>query len=226
MPASFLPDKDTALLAWSLNFSTRITATPTAYGLVAGDATAYATLHTSFATALAAVDPGERSKSLVAAKNTARTTLKNSARLLAKRVEGTAAVTDAQKLELGLNVRSAPSPIPPPAYAPGIAILATIANTVKLRLFDATDAARRGKPAGVDGASVFSFVGATPPTETVDWKFEGNTSRTRIDIAFPSDITPGAKVWFTAFWFNERKQAGPTTTPIGTNIPGGAAMAA
>src|SRR5436190_21193798 len=141
MPTSFLPNKDSLLLAWSLNFSTRITATPTAYGLVAGDATAYATLHTAFGTALAAVDPGERSKSLVAAKNTARAALKNSARLLAKRVEGTATVTDAQKLDLGLNVRATPTPIPPPAYAPGIAILATIANTVKLRLFDATDAA-------------------------------------------------------------------------------------
>ena len=55
---------------------------------------------------------------------------------------------------------------------------------------------------------------------------EGNSGRTRIDITFPSGITPGSKVWFTAFWFNEKKQAGPTTTPVGTNIPGGAAMAA
>jgi hypothetical protein len=223
---SFLPDTDGALLAFSLNFSTRITATPTAYGLVAGDATAYATLHTNFATALAACDPGERSQSLVAAKNTARTALKSSARLLAKRVEGTATVTDAQKLELGLNVRALPTPIPPPANAPGIAILATVGNTVKLRLFDAIDTARRGKPAGVDGASVFSHVGANPPTEVSGWKFEGNTSLTKFDIAFPSETAPGAKVWFTAFWFNERKQAGPTTTPLGTNIPGGAAMAA
>lgn len=226
MPDGFLPRTDTALLAWSLNFSSLITAAPTTYGLVAGDATAYAALHTAFATALAACDPGERSKSLVAAKNTARTALKNSARLLAKRVEGTATVTDAQKLALGLNVRATPAPIPPPAYAPGIAILATIGNTVKLRLFDATDSARRGKPAGVDGASVFSFVGATPPGEVSGWKFEGNTSRAKFDIAFPGDTAPGAKVWFTAFWFNERKQAGPTTTPVGTNIPGGAAMAA
>src|SRR4051812_434654 len=118
MPSGFLPNKDSALLAWSLNFSTLITATPTAYGLVAGDATAYAALHSAFATALAACDPGQRSKSLVAAKNTARDNLKTSARLLAKRVEGTATVTNAQKIDLGLNVRATPTPIPAPSDAP------------------------------------------------------------------------------------------------------------
>src|SRR5688572_9679270 len=122
MSDGFLPNKDAALLAWSLNFSTRITATPTAYGLVAADATAYAALHTNFATTMAAVDPDERNKIATAAKNTARLALKTSARLLAKRVEGTASVTDAQKLELGLNVRAMPSPIPPPATAPIISI--------------------------------------------------------------------------------------------------------
>jgi hypothetical protein len=223
---SFLPNKDAALLAWSLNFSTKITATPTAYGLTAAIATAYGTLHTNYATALAACDPNERNKILVATKNTARTALKNQARLLAKLVEGTSTVTDAQKLELGLNVRATPAPIPPPANAPGITVLATIGNTVKLRLFDATDAARRGKPAGVDGASVFSFVGTAAPTDESAWNFEGVTSRTRIDLVFPGTVAPGAKVWFTAFWFNNRKQSGPAATAVGTNIPGGSAMAA
>ena len=118
MANSFLPDKDAALLAWSLNFSTLITATPTAYGLVAADATAYAALHTAFATAMAACDPGVRNKAAVADKNDARTALKDSARLLAKRVAGTPSVTDAQKFELGLNVPATPTPIPAPDGVP------------------------------------------------------------------------------------------------------------
>ena len=109
---SFLPNTDAALLAWSLNFSTLITATPTAYGLVAGQATAYAALHTAYGTALAACDPAIRTRGAVQTKNTARTNLKNSARSLAKIVEGTPTVTNAQKVTLGLNVRSLPSPIP------------------------------------------------------------------------------------------------------------------
>jgi hypothetical protein len=221
LSTSFLPNKDAALLAWSLNFSTRITATPTAYGLVAGDATSYATLHTAYATALAACDPDERNKIVIATKNTARTALKVSARLLAKRVEGTATVTDAQKLELGLNVRAMPSPIPPPANAPGIGIVGVAGNVVKVRLFDPADAATRGKPAGVYGASLFSFVGTAAPTDIGQWKFEGNTGRTRRVVEFDNTVAAGARVWLTAFWFNGRKQSGPAATPVSTNVQGG-----
>jgi hypothetical protein len=97
---------------------------------------------------------------------------------------------------------------------------------VRIRLHDSTSSTRRGKPPGVSGASVFSFVGAVAPTDETGWTFEGNTSKTVVDVAFPSATAPGAKVWFTAYWFNARKQSGPPATAVGTNIPGGAAMAA
>jgi hypothetical protein len=222
MANSFLPDTDAGLLAWSLNFSTLITTQPTNYGLTATDASASAALHASYADALAACDPGVRNKTQVAAKNTARTALKNSARLLAKRVEGTATVTDAQKIELGLNVRAMPTPIPPPAFAPALDIVSVSGRTVRIRLHDLTDAARRGKPAGVAGATVFSYVGATAPAELSDWKFEGNTTRTTVDVLFPETVAPGAVVWLTAFWRNERDQAGPSCPPVSTNIQFGA----
>lgn len=226
MTRGFLPVKDTELLAWSLNFSTRITATPTAYGLVAGDATAYAALHTNFATTLAACDPDERNKIATAAKNTAREALKNSARLLAKRVEGTASVTDAQKLELGLNVRAASTPIPAPATAPVIEIVSVVNRTARLKLKASAGDSARGKPAGVHGAAVFSHVGATPPATNDEWKFEANTNQNVFDIEFPETVAAGATVWFTAFWFNAKSESGPQATAISTNLQGGAAMAA
>jgi hypothetical protein len=40
-------------------------------------------------------------------------------------------------------------------------------------------------------------------------------------------VVPGAKVWFTAFWFNGRKQSGLACAPVGTNIQfGGLSQAA
>lgn len=224
--SGFLPNRDAALLAWSLNFSTKITAAPTTYGLTSAQATAYATLHTAYGAALAACAPGERSKSLVAAKNTARAALKTSARLLALLVQGTASVTSAMKLDLGLNVRQAPSPIPPPAHAPALDILSVNGRVVSIRLHDSTDASRRGKPAGVFGAAVFSYVGATPPESTADWTFEGNMGKTRVDVTFPESVAAGAKVWLAAFWFNGSKEAGPTCAPVGTNVQFGGLMAA
>ena len=91
---------------------------------------------------------------------------------------------------------------------------------------DPANPTRRGKPAGVDGLSVFSFVGTSAPTDEANWKFEGNTTRTVVDVLFPATVVPGAKVWFTAFYFNARKQRGPAATAVGTNIAGGSAMAA
>ncbi len=90
MAVTFFPGTDAKLLAWSLNFSTLITAGPTTYGLTTAQASTYRNLHNAYATALAACDPSMRTKSAVATKNTARNNLKANARLLANLVNGTA----------------------------------------------------------------------------------------------------------------------------------------
>ena len=135
MGTSFLPTTDNALLAWSLNFSTLISATPTTYGLSSTQATAYATLHSQYSAALAtATNPTTRTKANVAAKNTARDALKTDARLLAKIVDGQATVTDQQRIQLGLNVRTVPTPVPVPSLPPEMDIVSVIGRTVKIRV--------------------------------------------------------------------------------------------
>jgi hypothetical protein len=123
-------------------------------------------------------------------------------------------VTDTQLVALGLLPRPTRTPVPPPATAPVIDVVSTSGNTVKLRLHAAGDSTRRGKPAGVDGASVFSFVGATPPDTETEWTFEGVAwQRPLLDVTFPAGTAPGAKVWFTAFWFNEPQAERPGGEP-------------
>jgi hypothetical protein len=222
MIALSFPNTDSGLLAWSLNFLNLITATPTAYGLVAGDATNYNTVHTAYATALAACDPTVRNKPAVITKNAARDNLKNSATLLANKIYSTASVTDSQKTQLGIPPRAEPTPIPAPSSWPVLDVVSVNAWTAKIRLRDADSGSTRGKPAGVFGASVFSFVGETAPTDIGAWKFEGNTGRVKeIEVVFPSTLAKGTTVWFTAFWFNGRKQSGPACAPISANLPGG-----
>ncbi len=221
LTSTMFPTSDTGLLAWSLNFSTLITATPTAYGLTAAQATAYATVHSTFATALAACDPNSRNKSAVATKNTARTNLKTQARALASIINGTLTVTLAQKIALGIPPRATPSPVPAPSSSPALEVGTVTGWTVKLKLHDSASGSKRGKPAGVSGASVFSFVGATPPNDMGSWTFQGNTGKTVVDVVFDNSTAPGTKVWFTAFWFNGRKQSGPACAPVSTNLQGG-----
>ena len=222
-----IPKKDSDLAAWSINFNTRITATPVTFGLTAGQATAYTTLHAAFIAAYnAASADGARSKSLVTAKETAKAALLVYARELYGFVQANTTVSDADKNLLGVTVKAAPTPVPPPSDPPALDIVSVTGRTVRIRLHDSTDASRRGKPVGVNGAAVFSFVGATPPSGTSTWKFEGNTGKTLVDVTFPDSVAPGAQVWLCAFWFNQSKQSGPACDPMSTNVQFGSAMAA
>jgi len=215
------PSTDTGLLQWSQNVVNLITPVPATWGLVVGDVTSYTALHNSYSTALAACDPAIRNKPAVITKNAAIVSLKNGATLLANKIYASTAVTDAMKTQIGMPPRATPTPIPAPSTAPVIEIISTSGWVVRTRLRDA-DGARRGKPVGTSGASVFSFVGATPPGDISGWTFQGNTGRvTAFDITFPDSTPVGSKIWLTAFWFNGRKQSGPMSTPVSVNLPGG-----
>src|SRR4051812_34928506 len=77
MARSFYLGTDAELYTGSESFSTKITATPTAYGLVAAQATAYAAKNTAYAAAyVEAVDPETRTKGKVEAKNEAKRQLR------------------------------------------------------------------------------------------------------------------------------------------------------
>jgi hypothetical protein len=228
--AMAVPTKDSLLAGYSTNFDVRVNATPATYGFTAAQATAYSAVHDPFIAALNAViaadAAGTRSSALVATKNTAKRALLTVAREMYAQCQASIAVTDTAKIELGITIRNAPTPKPVPGSAPAMDIVSVAQNTVDVRLHDATDSSHRGKPVDVDGAAIFSFVGDEPPTADQGWNFEGNVTRTRVNIEFPASVAPGSKVWFTAFWFNERKEAGPLCAPISTRLQGGAAMAA
>lgn len=223
MSNSYPPSREAELVTWSVNFKTKITATSTTFGLTAGQATTYGTLHDAFVTAYTvANNPLTRSPMNVATKNVAKATLVAQIRLLGGIVQRFPGATNPIRIDLGLPERDlVPTPIPPPANAPQVVVKSTSGRTVSIRLIDIDNPTRRGKPAGVSGASVFSFVGATPPVELTAWKFEGNTGRTTVDVVFPGAVADGAKVWLTAFWFNPRKASGPACDPISANLPGG-----
>jgi hypothetical protein len=228
---NFLPPKEADLLAWSLNFATRIAATPIVYAVSAAQAAAYGTLHDTFAAALqAATEPGTRTKPSIQAKNDAKTALldgPNGARSLARIIQAAPAVTNEQKALLGLTVRdSEPTPVPPPEFPPDIAILSVLNRTVKVRLRDIENPDRRGKPDGVKGATVFYSVGDDAPSDPAEWSFAFNTTRTVFDVDFPQTVAAGAKVWLTAFWYNTKAQSSPPASYVSTRFSDGMAQAA
>ena len=224
----FLPARESELVSWSNNFSAKISASPAIYGLTAGQAAAYAALHASFAAAFAACNShATNSQSATVAKNTAKKALLASARQLSQIVHTFPGTTNYQRSALRLSLRLTAAPIPAPVAAPGLTIVASMGHLVRIRLYDFASPTRRGKPPGVQGASVFSFVGASggggggPPVSVTGWKFEYNTTRTVADVQFDVNLAPGTKVWFTAFWYNPRAESGPGCTPVSALIAGG-----
>jgi hypothetical protein len=111
----FTAASPTALYNGSNNFSTRISASPTDYGLTADDASAYSVLNSAYATAYTlAIEPATRTKPTITGRNEAAVPLREMAARLAKIIDGHAEVSDQQKLDLGLNVRKTPGPIAAP----------------------------------------------------------------------------------------------------------------
>ncbi len=82
------------------------------------------------------------------------------------------------------------------------------------------------KPAGVKGASLFSFVADQAPSDLSAWSFAGDTTENVHDIVVPPQTAAGAKVWLTAFWFNNRMESAPEASPSSTHVPGGLSIAA
>jgi hypothetical protein len=228
MPATtnFLPAREADLVTWANNFVAQLTILGTAVGTTAGQLTTFTGLKDAFLSAYAiANSDATRTPASIFGKDAAKKAMTDNARLLSGIIQKFPGTTDVQRSELGLTVPAVRSPRPAPAMAPTVDILSVDGSTVRVRMHDPENPTRRGKPDGVAGMTVFSFVGATAPTTEEDWTFQGNTTRTVVEINFPTGV-PGAKVWFTAFYRNERDQRGPAADPVGTNIAGGSAMAA
>jgi len=213
-----MPDTDLALLNFVQNMSTKITAAPTDYGLVAADATALADALALYSSALTACEPSVRSRPAVSTKNFTRDALKNQVRLVAKKVTADPSVTDAQRIELGLNVRAQNQPINRPGVRPGTDIIGVDGAVVSMNIHDSASSSKRGKPAGAVAAWVYSFVGTEYPADPNEWKFEGSVTKGKFDVTFDSELPSGTQVWVCAAWINAKQESGPPSVPITTNV--------
>jgi hypothetical protein len=223
-----IPLKDSLLVPFSTNFNDRIVATPATFALSAAQATAYTALHDPYVAAynamMAARADGTRSQSLTNTKDNTKRDLLTYARQLYTFVQSNNSVTQANKILLGIHLKVIPAPIPRPGVQPAVDVIGVTGRTVQLNVHDSASSTKRGKPFGATAAWVYSFVGANYPSDPLAWNFEGATTRPRFDILFPSSVAGGSQVWVCAAWINAKQQAGPTSVPITTNLPGGGSL--
>ena len=221
MPASYMPRTQAAQVAWAANMASQISGSPD-YGvpepLVTDFGTATGTLQAAYTVA---TEPSTRTKGTVSALHTALKAMRRIAGFVVKAVEANPNLTDQQRDDLGLRPRATPrKSIPEPKQSPFIKVKRVDGRTVHGELRQETS--RRGKPADVAGATIFTHVGPTPPTAN-DWTFAQSITKTSFELTFGPSET-GDTVWISAFWQNAKDESGPTSPPTRVELPAGGAL--
>jgi hypothetical protein len=217
---SYIPQRDPDIDAWATNFDTVITANPTDYGLIAGQATAFNVLRTAFTAALlSATNPNTRTSVTIAAKDTARNVMVASARQLAQIARAYPAITDELLADAGLTVPDVvPSPIPAPTSQPVLALQSATPLQLTLRYKDSILSNPRARPQGVTGLLVWAKIGTGAPASVDDCKFLGMFGRSPVVVTF--DSADGAKpAGFIARWVTMRGLQGPDSAVVSVTIP-------
>lgn len=225
MRRSFYYDVESTLYSSSQNFADRISAGREELGLSEQVVERYLEVNAAYRAAYMKTAMADtKSKSDVSRKNAVKKELCQVAAGIAKVVNGNPDVSDAQRILLGLVIRTQGSRIGPPDVRPAVQVMSVMARTVKIRIYDPV-LNRRGKPPGVAWASVLTHVGSDFPADINEWKSAGHTTRNTMDILFPPSIGFGTQVWICARWMNRRTEAGPNSNPITTHVQGGLSMA-
>jgi hypothetical protein len=215
------PRAEAAFAAWSTPFSAQLTATPAAFSISPAQASTYAGLHSAFIAAYEVTkDNSTRTPGSIVTKRAAQKSADDYARMLIGIIQKSPTTSDTQRTDLGINVPRARSPINPPTIIPTLDVLKRYGTSVEIRIHDGSES--RGKPAGVAGASVYSFVGPVCPTDPAMFKSEGITTRMQTTIDFDPTLPPGTVVWITACFYSPRGQTGTACQPVSTVLAGGA----
>ena len=115
MSKSFFTGTEAELAAGSRNFAERIGGSWDEYGLAEADAMAYVAADAQWQAAYQATsNPNDRTVAQVTAKNCAEKVVRQMASALAKIIAANPAVDAGTRITLGLSVREAAAPLPPP----------------------------------------------------------------------------------------------------------------
>jgi hypothetical protein len=180
MTTPYIPQTDAGFAAWSANFDTLITATPTAYGLTAPQAAAYAALEAIWVPAFAAAtNPSTRTPVTVAAKDTAKANSIALARELAQIVKADPDTTDEQLVELGITVdKFPPTPVPTPTTFPLLDFLRATPGQHHLQWRDSETPTVRRKPEGATAMELWQLIGTEPAPTPAGSAFVSDYTKT------------------------------------------------
>lgn len=220
MATSYIPSKDADLASWADNFNTLITAAPTTYGLIAGDATAIDDVVQPYLDAYAVITvPATKTMVTVAEKNTAKFAMLSVVRSYAQRIAVNPGVADGDKIALGLNLHGTPpTPVPAPTTIPLLSLLGATPLNFTLRFADELTPDKRAKPFGAVRLDTFVKIDTTPKSDPEDSLYYGGFTKQPAFVTFaPEDSGKYATLW--GRWATRRGDVGPWSAPVSQIIP-------
>lgn len=219
MANPYIPPKDADFDAWLVNFSTLLTANPTNYGLVAGDATAVAAVTSAWTTAYPiATNPATRTSATIATKDAARASAEATVRPYAIRIRNNASVSDALKIGIGVTIpNTPPTPIPAPVVAPVVSLLSAISLEQTLE-YKASGSTGKAKPFGAIGVEVWRSVGTVPAVDPLQTSYVGTVTKSPFRQSFLAGDQGKIVTYFARFVTRSgpggAAQVGPWSDPL------------
>ena len=212
---------DGPLATWASSFARQISANPeTFYVSLTTAAAVQAAADQYAASYLAAVDPDTRSRRTIQTKDTHREALRETVAPVVAQIQAQPAVTDTQRQSLGLRVRKPTNtPAALPTSAPTVTAFLTGPNTVRVQVRDPLSPDSRAKPAGAKEVAVLAYLGATPPSDVMQWPTSTISGRTDIDLYWPGMVGE-TTVWISCYWVGSRRQVGKYSVPVSVRLPG------
>jgi len=223
MRTSYMPAKKVERVAWARNFVQNVTPNAAEYGISPVLMTEFTQINATLQTAwLTAENVETRTRGKIAAFHTSLKLMQEMATRLVRIIQGTPGVTAQMKIDAGVTVyKDSRTVTPPPTQKPVVVTTGVEGRNVLVELRQDLD--KRAKAPNAVGATIFTYVGATPPTGASGWMFAVNTTKTKLAIPFPaSDVNQ--TVWITAFWKNAKDQSGPASTPVSIMLPAGGVL--
>lgn len=212
----YIPNKDVDLLAWSLNFSTLLTADPNRYGIEASDAAVVQGEYDDFSAAMAVVgSPDTKTPAAVAHKNGVKALLLADERYYAQYIKGLRGVANEDKAALGLALPDpTPTPVPVPSTAPDIAILGASPSQLNMRMRNVDTPTSNAKPPGVTQMVLYWVFGVAPSLDfdTANPQLQGLHTKTPFSINTPPGQS-GKYITVWGQWANRKGELGPISGP-------------
>lgn len=221
--SDYIPRPDGDFDMWQKNFVTYAAANAAALGLLPADITLLTTKQTAWTTSLAShVTASNAAKAACEKKDESRDSFEETFRADVRRIQANPAVTDEQRLALGITVKDELHTMTA-AKAAATRPLAVIDTSERLRhtikFYDEATPNRRAKPDGVMGAEIWVKIGDPAPTDGSQCVFVALDTASPYVLDFDG-AKANQKAYYMLRWVTTQGAKGPWSETVLATIVG------